>query len=73
MFKILGAIINFIITFVKMVIHTLVSIFKLVALIPSYLNYVLEWLNVLPDFLFVFIIVIPIIVAIWGLKKAVQV
>lgn len=72
MFKILGAIINFIITFVTMAIHTLTSIFRLIALIPSYLNYLLEWLNVLPDFLFVFIVVIPIGVTIWSIKKAVQ-
>lgn len=69
-FKSIGTLI---VTVVSLLVHTLTSVFNLIAQLPSYLEYVLNWLACLPDFLFVFVVVIPMICIIWGLKKVVSV
>lgn len=61
-----------IVTIISLVVHTLLSVFNLIVQLPSYLEYVLNWLACLPDFLFVFVVVIPMICIIWGLKKVVS-
>lgn len=69
-FKSIGTLI---VTFVTLIVQALISMFKLIAMLPTYLSYVINWLGCLPDFLFVFAVVIPIICIIWGIKKAVSV
>lgn len=69
-FQALGTII---VTGVNLIIQTFTSMFKLIQQIPFYLAYITNWLGCLPDFLFVFIVLIPLICIIWGIKKAVSI
>ena len=69
-FKSIGSLI---LTVFVLIVQTFTSMFQLIQLIPSYLTYVTNWLSSLPDFIFVFAVVIPLICIIWGIKKAVSV
>lgn len=64
---------SLILTVFVLIIQTFTSMFQLIQLIPSYLTYITSWLSSLPDFIFVFAVVIPLICIIWGIKKAVSV
>lgn len=62
---------NLIVALITMIVDTITSLFQLITLIPEYITYIGNWFTTLPNFMFAFMILIPSILFIWMIRKAV--
>lgn len=59
-----------VLTLISLVISTITSVINLFLMLPKYLSYIVNLFNLLPAFLFPFFIIIPTIIVIWTIKRA---
>lgn len=67
-FKSIGTLIVSVFTFI---IDGIISVIKLIVMIPEYVGYLTQMINILPTWIIVFLIGIVTISVIWTIRKAI--